>query len=282
MGDFENIIDSVIDDSTEKLFSDASKTNAYMISQAIKSVAYNPKYDSFDVQIQDQYSEAIDFYLCKDNGKTNPTVAMSINDVSVTVANNAGAAVGDCINISEEARMFQSIISNVNGNIITFNTPVDYAFTTSAVVCFGEWNLATANGATTPVVFCIQPPIGAVYDIYDISVSMEDNTAMYESTFGGLTALTKGIVGRITDGYSKNLFLCSNNSGFREYGFATSYPDKVPSGTFAFWADKNFKTINGSVLRIDGTTNDKIEIIVQDNLTGLSKLAVTVHGHVVE
>ena len=37
MGDFEDIIDGVIDDSTEKLFSDASKTGAYMVQQAIKS-----------------------------------------------------------------------------------------------------------------------------------------------------------------------------------------------------------------------------------------------------
>lgn len=252
------------------------------VESALRDVAYNDKYKGFDVQIQDQYSESIDFYLCKDNGTTNPTVAMSIDDVTITVASNTGAAVGDCINIRENARMFQSVISNVNGNIITFNSPVDYAFSTSAIVCFGEWNLATANGSTTPAIFCIQPPENAIYDIYDISISMEDNTAMYESTFGGITALTKGIVGRITDGYSKNLFLCNNNAGFREYGFATEYPDKVPSGTFAFWADKSFKTENGVSLRVDGSTQDKIEIIVQDDLTGLSKLAVTVHGHLVE
>lgn len=255
---------------------------SFIMKNIDDSRAFNKRYNGFDVQIQDQYSEAIDFYLCKDNGTTNPTVAMTVDDTAVTVASSTGAVVGDCINIKEGARMFQSVVSNITNNIVTFTSPVDYAFTTSAIVCFGEWDLATADGSATPVIFCLQPPSGATYDIYDITISIEDNAVMYDSTFGGITALTKGLVGRVTDGYDKNLFLCTNNGGFREYGFTTSYPDKVPSGTHAFWADKNYKTQNGVALRINGSTNDKIEIIVQDNLTGLNKLSVCVHGHLVE
>jgi hypothetical protein len=233
------------------------------------------------VNIQDKTSEIIDLYVCKINGTTNPTSGINVDDKQVTVANNTGAVVGDCINIQENGHYSQSIISNVAGNIISFSSPIDYAYTTSAIVYFGEWDLATANGSVTPQIFHICPPDGVKYDIYAISISIEDNTVMYESKFGGITALTNGLIGRVTDGYTKNLFLVTNNGGFREYGFITEYPDKVPTGSYAFWGNKQISRDNGVAIRLNGTTEDKIEIIVQDDLTGLSKFAITVHGHVV-
>lgn len=237
---------------------------------------------ALDVYIQDQYTEAIDLYLCQLNGTTNPTTPLILDGKTVTVVSTTGAVIGDCINIKDADNYFQSIVSAINGNVISFATPVDKAFGIDATVCFGEWNLATANGSVTPVTFFICPPENTIYDIYDISVSFEDNTAMYESTFGGIPQLTNGLIIRHTDGSKKNLALISNNAGFREYGFVTSYPDKVPSGTYAFWADKNYRDINGVSLRIDGTKLDRIEVIVQDDLTGLTKLAITVHGHKVQ
>ena len=249
----------------------------------IENWVYNDRYKAKQVIIQDQYSTSIDLYLCKQNGVTTLTEDVNIDDTSITVVSNTGAVVGDCINIREDTRYFQSIVSNINGNIISFASPLDYNFTTNAEVCFGEWDLSTANGTlVNPIEFSICPPPNAIYDIYEITVSFEDNAVMYESTFGGITQLTNGFIIRISDGYTKNLCLVSNNAGFREYGFDNIYEDKVPSGTYAFSAKKNYKKTNGVSLRIDGKTQDKIIVIVQDNLNALTKLAVTVHGHIVD
>lgn len=235
-----------------------------------------------DVLIQDQYSDAVDLYLCQLNGTTNPTFDIDANDTLITVDDSSAAVIGDCINIREGTKYFQSIVTDINDSIITIQSPCDNDFTTDAIVCFGEWNLATANGADSSLSFFSCPPPNARYDIYSITISFEDNAIMYESTFGGIAALTKGIVCRIVDGYNKQLFLVTNNAGFHEYGFDTFYPEKVPSGTYAFWARKNFKELNGVSLRIDGANNDRIEVIVSDDLTALTKLAITIHGHLVE
>ncbi|NCD07176.1 MAG: hypothetical protein EOL97_13760, partial [Spirochaetia bacterium] len=40
---------------------------------------------SIDVYIQDQYTEAIDLYLCKNNGTTNPSIEITKGDNTVTV-----------------------------------------------------------------------------------------------------------------------------------------------------------------------------------------------------
>lgn len=232
--------------------------------------------------VQDQTTEPIDLYLCNEKGSTTPTAAIAVDDKTVSVASVTGAVVGECINIREGTRFFQSLITDITALVITFASPADFAFTTDAEVCFGQWDVSTANGSVTPVIFEMRPPSGAAYDIYRLSISMEDNAVMYESTFGGITQLANGLVGRVKDGYYKNLFVVVNNGGFREYGFLTEYPSKVPSGSYAFWGDKGYSDGNGVALRLDGSEGDSIQIIVQDNLTDITNIAVTAHGHVVE
>lgn len=109
--------------------------------------ALNNGLNGMDVFIQDQTTELVDLYACNLNGTTNPTTAMSVDDYTVTVDDTTGAVVGDCINIREDDRYFQSIISDTTDNIITFKSPCDYTFTTDAIVCFGEWDLSTADGS---------------------------------------------------------------------------------------------------------------------------------------
>jgi len=234
------------------------------------------------VNIQDQTTESIDMYLCKNNGTTNPTNPISLDDKTITVDSVTGAVIGDCIDIKEGARFFQGIITDITGSVISFASPVDYAFTENAIVYFGEWDLAQANGSVTPVTYYLQPPANATYDIYSITISITDNDTMDDSKFGGITQLTNGLVGRIDDGYTKQLFLISNNAGFREYGFDIEYPTKVPAGIYAISGKKNYHSNNGVALRIDGSTDDTINVIVQDNLTGLSKFAIVVHGHIIQ
>lgn len=255
-----------------------TRLNQQEISKHEHSEFYNAK----NVIIQDQFSEAIDLYLCKLNGTTNPTIAITKGTQTINVVSNIGAVVGDCINIKDEYNYFQSIVTNITGTVITIASPVDKDFPITSSVCFGEWDLSQANGSVTPVSYFICPPSKVKYDIYTIIISIEDDSVMYESTFGGLPALTNGIILRVTDGYDKQLFLVTNNGGFTEYGFTTKYSDKVPSGTYAFWAVKNYKDVNGVSLRIDGNNEDRIEVIIPANLTGLSKMAITVHGHLVQ
>ena len=119
--------------------------------------SYSPN-RTWPVSIQDQTSEPIDLYLCKLNGTTNPTAPIAVDAKTVTVASATGAAVGDCINIRNSTNYFQSLITNVTGTTITFASPCDYPFTTSAIVCFGEWDISTANGSVTPVTFFMCPP----------------------------------------------------------------------------------------------------------------------------
>lgn len=251
--------------------------------------AVNPYYDrGIDVWIQDQASEIIDLYMIElDNAITpNVTATSNIDSHSIEVDSIVGIAVdgSHAINISENGRTFQSIVLSALGTTVTFNSPLDMVVTTNAVVQIAKWNM-NVNGSVTPMRFCVCPPVGVVWDITRIIGAIEDDAEMDSSTFGGITSLPKGVVLRITNGASKNIFIVYNNGGFAERSFDTKYDDRrSPLSVYGFSYRRTFagQDKNGVAIRLHGDTQDKLEIINQDNLTALSKLAHVCQGHVVQ
>jgi len=281
-GDFTNELNSNVDDNVEPYLSEQDKVNVLIAKEGLRaSGAYNTDYNALNVHIRDNEYIGFNLYLCKELGSTTLSAPSVVDTFTVTVTSPTGALAGDCINIRQGGDIFQSLIKNVATNTITFASPMDKVFTAGAEVCFGEWNL-NGNGSSTPLIYKVCPPPDAKFHIRAISLTMNDTTAMDDSLFGSLPALTNGLIVRRTDGVVSNYFLISNNAGFYQYGYTTNYPAKVPSGTYGFQARKNLDDINGTVISLDGATNDELQIIVQDNLTGLTEFAMQVHGHIVE
>ena len=235
-----------------------------------------------DVFVQDQTSFSVDLYAHTVVGSTTLASNVFIDDETITVSDSTGIVPGMAIGVSNDNDLIQSLVASVSGNVVTLSSPLDFDFSIGDSVVFGDWDFSSANGAVTPVVFYVHVPKNSQYDFYSVTLTIEDNSVMYESTFGGRTSLSRGLVGRLVDGSSKTFLLVTNNAGFRENGFTTSYGGMVPSGTYSFSGIKNIRTVNGVALRIDGRTDDYLEFIVRDDLTGLSKMAVSVHGHKVE
>jgi hypothetical protein len=252
-------------------------SNVYEVIQPLSQTR-----GSLDVAIQDQYTEIINLYMCNVQGTTALTEDVDLYATSLSVANATGAIVGNCINISENGRVFQSIVTVVDGTTITIASGTDQAFTTNAVVCFAEWDFAQADGSTTPLIYKICPPAGAVWDLTKLNFSITDGIEMDDGKFGGITALTNGLIFRVVDGYTKQMGIITNNAGFREYGFDTVYNDRA-GGTGVYGYNGFLRiTDNGVVMRLNGDNGDEFQIIVRDNLTALTKLAFVIQGHTVE
>lgn len=242
----------------------------------------SPFTTAVDVAIQDQNSEPIDLYFCNTLLTTVPTAPIALDAKSISLASVTWASVWDCINISENWRTFQAIIQTINTLTVTFNCPADQAFTTNAVVCTGKWNM-NVNGSVTPSIFRIKPPLGVQRDINRIIIGITDDVAMDDWKFWGIASLTNGVVFRIKDWYYKNLFVVSDNGWLRERSFDVAYADKAPAWTYWFgcrktfnWQDKSWVT-----LRLNWDTGDELQIIIQDNLTGLTKFACVAQWHTV-
>jgi len=236
---------------------------------------------SLDVNIQDQYTQTVTLYLHVQEAETTLSSAASVDDTTITVTDATGIVTGQVITILEGSYFYQSLVTNVATNTLTLASPLDFDFTTSASVCCGDWNL-NKDGSSTSIMAEICPPSNLKFDIYAINVHVTDQTEMDSSKFGGISELTNGILFRVVDGTTKNLALIVNNSGFQEHGFDLQFDDKAPAGYYGLHAFKSYIIKNGVSLRIDGSTNDTIQLWIRDDLTDLNLVSCTVMGHVVE
>jgi hypothetical protein len=227
-----------------------------------------------------QNVDSVELYLHVDKAAPTITSDTTIDDESLAVDSIVDVAAGDVIYLCEDVRFYQSIVTSTAAGTINLATPLDFAFTTAADVYVGSWNLNLDGSGTTKVAHMI-PPCSAVFEIYQITVSMTDATAMDSAKFGGLTALTNGILFRVKNGRKKNLALVVNNTGFTEFGFDVTYDAKPPAGVYGMVAKKNYYETNGVLLKIDGASGDEIECYIRDDLTGLTLMAITVNGRVI-
>jgi len=112
---------------------------------------------SVPVIISDPTNETVDIYVCNNTGTTTLTSAINAGDTALVAAGAAGATLYQAILLEEDGHAFQSIVTGISGTDITIGSGADYDYTTSAVVIFGDWNLALADGSSTPVVYSVQP-----------------------------------------------------------------------------------------------------------------------------
>ena len=174
------------------------------------------------VGIRARYSDSVDLYAHINNVTPSMTVDANIDDTAIVVDSIASVNAGDVIVLYEGNRFFQSLV--VSAAVLTINlaSPLDFAFTTAAEIHIGDWDLSV-NGSITPkIAHVIAPPLAKI-DVYQINVSMTDNVAMDSAKFGGIAALTNGVLFRLVNSTIKNLPLVVNNIGFAEQGFDISY-----------------------------------------------------------
>ncbi len=234
-----------------------------------------------EVLQQDAISETVDLYLHTVTAEPSITAGASIDDESITVDAITGVTAGDVITIYENNSHYQSLVVSTATNTINLASPLDCAFTTDADVYVGKWNL-NLNGSSTAIKAYILAPPSGYFDLQEIRISMLDSSPMDDALFGGITALTNGLLIRRVDGTVKNKALVVNNLGFKEFGFDVSYSDKAPAGKYGLLAKKNYKAVNGVVIRLSGTSGDEMQAWLRDDFTDLDQLSIIISGHVVE
>lgn len=244
--------------------------------------------DALDVMLQDQHSPIIDLYFTEHDGVSlTITEDSTLDDTSITVEDTTGVLTdgSHAINISEDGYIFQAVVLSKTATSVTFNAPLDYAFTSEALVNVSPWDM-TVDGSVTPKIFSIAPPAGVSWDITRIFISMTSSDVMDDTLFGPLPALSHGVVMRVQNHKSKNICVVSTNGGFAERCVDAVYPTKVPSGTYAFRAIRSFagQENNGVTIRLSGALQDSLQIIIYDDLTDakFTKFAAVAQGHVVE
>lgn len=239
--------------------------------------------NALKISIQDQHTFIISAYLVFNITDTVLTLNTSIGDVIVNVGAEHGSVNGNILCMTEDVRHYQGMITSVSGDVLTLDTPLDYAFTTSASVHIGEHDLSV-DGSDSTIIYNTYPPAGISWDITRIMVYIEDNVVMDSGKFGGIPALINGIVLRKKNGIYQNIYNLKTNGELSQRSYDVRYDDKAPAGVYALTSRTSFsgQDKHGVTIRLDGDDSDELQVLVQDDLSELSHLHIIAQGHVVQ
>jgi hypothetical protein len=238
-----------------------------------------------DVSVQDQTTPPVDFFFTQPPGPpTSLSASVAIDDYDITVVSAVGCSVGDYFGVFNTAgdRAYFGEILNIATNTLTMDTPMDFAFQSGDVAICLDRNLGV-DGSATPQIFSIEVGSGSrsSIDISRIMVSMLTDSAPSLAKFGDLTKLTRGLVLRRVNGDIRNLWNVKDNGELTNLTF--DYDPKLATNPSQGQNGANFRNSfngpdkHGTVIRLN--PGDELQLIVQDDLSDLTRFRVIAQGH---
>lgn len=236
------------------------------------------------VNIQDQHSLALDLRFIQAQGPpTTLSVQANPDDKTITVVSTTNFVAGNTVGIFSDTGFFYfgKQIGAPAGNVISLDTPVDRMFIIGSNVLTAIDNL-NVDGSITTQIFQIGP-IGQdiEVDITRIMGYIEDSVSMDDSRFGGLAPLTNGIVFRHNNTVINNLWNIKSNGDFGLLCFDFSYTDKAPAGNYGMRFRNTYAGPSKHGVTIRLMPSDILQLLIQDDLTGLVKFNMMAQGHLV-
>jgi len=105
---------------------------------------------------------------------------------------------------------------------------------------------------------------------------------MDDSKFGDIAGgLTNGVLLRQNNGEINNIWNVKTNGEFGLLAYDTAYTDKAPAGSEGFRFRNTYagQSKHGVTLRLQ--PGETLEILIQDDLSGLEVFNVMAQGHIV-
>lgn len=216
---------------------------------------------------------------------TTISTAADAGDTAIIVANTAGFAPTNNIFIhdgsSEEPD--SPVITNVAAGApgtLTLDRPLDNDYSTAATVELVVTDMTPQVGSlAAPISFKVAPPAGEVWHILRINLSATDGTANTDDKFGGIGALTNGMVIRqnLSTGF-KTVTNWKNNADIKLDLFDLPYNSVAGPSLDGMNGRFTFKKLD-FVVELNGTNGDYLEILVQDDITAQTTFIIKAQGH---
>ena len=189
-----------------------------------KVLALEPK-GSLPVTLQDQNTPVVIVPLNKVSNTTTVSITGVIGQSTIEVTVTTGFADGTFVVIADIAndRYYTGRqIGAVDGNTVTLDTPLDFAYAVGSQITNGITNM-NVNGDVTPQVFSLRasdPGLPTIVDVTRLMFLCTTADTVDLSTFGDIAGgLTKGIVIRRRDGTYNNILNAKTNGDLEGFMF---------------------------------------------------------------
>lgn len=231
--------------------------------------------DLFFIQLKEFHTLAVD---------------VAVNEYVFNIVDATGIVVGDWLGIfsSDTTNQFYfGEVLAVVGNAVTMDRPFDFAFEAGDTLVNTTREL-NVDGSVTPSVFVVQGPgnvSGQAVDIIRIMIQITCDSLPDFGKFGDISGgLTKGIVLRINNGITKNIWNVKTNYEFANLAYDLAIYDRAnpAEGVFGLACRYTFggRDKHGTVVRI--FPGQSLELWVQDDLTSLLSFRIIAEGRLVK
>jgi hypothetical protein len=260
-----------------------------------------------EVSVQDQTTEPVDAYFNRSldtftlAADTTASTEFTLNytftsndadnmtDPDTTLGH--ALAAGDEVLFLDVAndREFQATIIQRTGAAdpytYTIDRPFDHTFEFSgANTALCRWvtsNMARKAGSlAAPLIYTFRAGIDPV-DVTRLFLTMSEAAASTASDaqFGTIAKLTNGLVFRIFNGLHKTVFNFKNNLEIKQMCYDLAYAGTSQQSATGIVARITFGSQgkHGVVLR--QSNDDRLQFIVQDDLTGMDSVQASCQGH---
>ena len=249
-----------------------------------------------DVNVSDQTTPAIIAPFNKTVTSTVLSSSVSINDYQITLDSVAGAGIGlsnnDYIVLFNPiaVRFSQFRITAINGNTLTLDGLMDFAYPAGTYVDIGTTNMGGQTGSTaSPNIFGLRgtgapPGVDLTLDVTRLLLTSRTTTAVDLSKFADITQLANGLLFRRRDGVFRNIMSIKSNAGFQAvaYDWQAHSAQNLQQGQhgMAWRFTLAGQTKVGVAVRLP--IGDDLECIILDSLASVAELVIVAEGHITD
>lgn len=238
-----------------------------------------------DVHVADVHNQIVNRHIHQHTLiETTLAVTSAVNDYQITVVSAAGFAVNDYLHINTtDFETTHPRINNIVGNVFTLDRRLDVAHLAGDTITKAIINMALAGQIGTmavPQEYAMWPEPGLIFHITRILFAMEHGTAGDLGLFGDLAPLVNGVLIRVKiNGQYGTLTNWKTNADIKTDMFDVEFDARSGGGGTWGTSGRGTFTETGAVLRLNGDTDDRLEIYVQDDITGLDSFTMKAQGH---
>jgi len=213
------------------------------------------------------------------------SVASTKGDVSISVTNGTQFAVGDNIHIF--GTVFESTfpqITAISTNTLTLDRPLDNAYSIGDSVEVVTFDMSIVGTLLNPVSFRLVPPTGKIWHVVRTLFSMTHDSTGDLGLFGNIQSLKNGVVLRVyraSENQYTTFTIWKSNSDIKDDMYNLDFDVRSGGGgTAGTTGEGSIRVGTGAVPKLNGTDGDFMELLIQDDLTGLVSYKMKGQGHI--
>lgn len=215
---------------------------------------------------------------------TTVDIESEVNAIDLNVVDSSGFSIGNVLQIKNgSVETTFPTITDITANNIELDRPLDFAYPEGATVNVLRTNISLdtlSASVSIPELYRIAPDPGQIWYIERVLITMVHSMSGTDDKFGDLDALNNGVLLRGTvNGQTATFTNWKTNNDMKLDMFDVLYSSKVGASKFGTAGRGSFNRIGVSI-QLDGNKGDCVDVIIQDDITGLDSLYIKAQGHI--